>query len=413
MVVRMLRGIFTGIVAAGMLLGQAPALATPKFSINGFGTLGVNLADHDTLGYRTNISKEGTFDDDVNFKGASVLGLQLNAKFNDNLSFTLQATARERAEDKFSNLADWAYFSFTPTEQWKIRAGRLGLDVFLLSDYLNVAFAYLWTNPPVAFYGQIPFYHFDGSDISYTTAFAGGELNTRLFAGQSDFAFADNGDNYILDVSPVFGGTIAWQAEEWRIKLGASGVRFKDEFAFLAPYREAFTDAAQLGWTEAAATARQLEMKDSWIKYLSLGAAYDSANWMVQAETSLTDAESDVLTSSYSGYLSVGRKFDSLTLYSVASFARNNQDMVKAPEAPTPALQPIQLASQAFFNRLTTEQNSLAIGGRWNLKHNIALKAQFERTWVDPFGSILLDARITPESKEVIDSLTLQVDFIF
>lgn len=412
MVVRFLR-LSLHIIAGVLLLGQASAFASPDITVHGFGTLGMNLADNDSLGYRINISKEGTFDGDINVKGASVLGLQIKSQFNEALSFTLQATARERAEDKFSNLADWAYFSYKPSDQWKLRAGRLGLDVFLLSDYLNVAFAYLWTHPPVEFYGQVPFYHFDGADVSYTTSFAGGELNTRLFAGQTDFAFADNTENYILDVSPIVGGTVAWQGEEWRIKLGASGVRFDEEFSFLPLYREAYEQAAQMGWAEAGHTAGKLKMNGSWIKYLSLGAAYDSADWMIQAEASVTESESDVLTSSYSGYFSLGRKFDSLTLYSVASFSRNNQDMLKAPEAPAPALVPLQQASQAFFDRLTIEQSSISVGGRWNIRHNIALKGQIERTWVEPYGSILFETRSTPQSKEIVDSLTLQMDFIF
>ena len=249
--------------------------------------------------------------------------------------------------------------------------------------------------------------------MSYTTSFAGGELNTRLFAGQTDFAFADNTENYILDVSPIVGGTVAWQGEEWRIKLGASGVRFDEEFSFLPLYREAYEQAAQMGWAEAGHTAGKLKMNGSWIKYLSLGAAYDSADWMIQAEASVTESESDVLTSSYSGYFSLGRKFDSLTLYSVASFSRNNQDMLKAPEAPAPALVPLQQASQAFFDRLTIEQSSISVGGRWNIRHNIALKGQIERTWVEPYGSILFETRSTPQSKEIVDSLTLQMDFIF
>jgi hypothetical protein len=43
----------------------------------------------------------------------------------------------------------WAFISYAPVPDMKVRAGRLGWDVYMLSDSRNVGYSYLWVRPPV------------------------------------------------------------------------------------------------------------------------------------------------------------------------------------------------------------------------------------------------------------------------
>jgi hypothetical protein len=78
----------------------------------------------------------------------------------------VQWVARNHAGAFFEQNLEWAYLRWRPWNDLDLRVGRLGLDVFLLSDYRNVGYAYPWMRPPQEFYAPLFPYHLDGADIA-------------------------------------------------------------------------------------------------------------------------------------------------------------------------------------------------------------------------------------------------------
>lgn len=56
---------------------------------------------------------------------------------------------RDRLDNTFENSVEWAFLKGRLFPKLIVRAGRLGVDVFMLSEYRNIGFAYPWVRPPV------------------------------------------------------------------------------------------------------------------------------------------------------------------------------------------------------------------------------------------------------------------------
>lgn len=139
----------------------------PRFRLSGFGTLDVTSAGTKQVGYHNEFSHAGQFGGVSIFSG-SVAGLQLDADLLPKLSFTIQGIAKERTKQDLFNFLDWAFLRYQLTPNTVIRAGRMGIDLFMLSEYRNVGFAYLWAHPILEFYMPISLSHFDGFDLKYS-----------------------------------------------------------------------------------------------------------------------------------------------------------------------------------------------------------------------------------------------------
>ena len=79
----------------------------------------------------------------------------------DDAEVVLQIVARGRprqlSADKYELNATWAYLNYKFNEQVSIKAGRILVPVYLLSQYVDVAYAYPWIKPPQEIYGGVPF----------------------------------------------------------------------------------------------------------------------------------------------------------------------------------------------------------------------------------------------------------------
>jgi len=127
---------------------------TEKLRVSGFGTLGMTYAGKNTFGVQKDYIHDPQFGD-VSILTDSVFGLQIDYSLTRNLNATIQAVAEDRIRQNFNTIVDWAYLSYQPTHNTVVRGGRMGVDLFMLSEYRNVGFAYLWTHPVVEFYKQI------------------------------------------------------------------------------------------------------------------------------------------------------------------------------------------------------------------------------------------------------------------
>ncbi|WP_020409470.1 hypothetical protein [Hahella ganghwensis] len=176
-----------------------------RIRINGFGNIvGATTFDDDKpyFGY----------DDTIDFKQESLLGLQIRAEMGDNLSATAQILARG-AEDYDAEF-EWAYLTYAIDNHWTIKAGRFRTPFFEYSDTIDVGYTYHWIRPPKFVYVPL-FNNLDGLNVTYTSTIGRLDSTVDLFYGsvQESLPIGE------VDLKYVAGGS-------WRLGIDWIGVRF-------------------------------------------------------------------------------------------------------------------------------------------------------------------------------------------
>jgi hypothetical protein len=398
------------------LLLVIPVTAKPvsffeNVRFSGFGTVGLLRGGNEVLGYRRDLSQDGEFDNDWSFEPDTLLGLQFDLKLTQALDAAVQLVAKERPSSTLDESLEWAFLRYQSTPELTLRGGRLGLDLFMLSEYRNLGFSYLWARPPVEYYGPASYNHFDGADIDYTIDLGEGLLTARLFAGSTQGTFVS--PSMVMDVEskPLVGTTLGWEFDHWQARFGLATLKQASRNQRTSQMSVVLKQVTDL-WPEAAEIADNLDSKGKRLNYISAGFAYDFNPWLLQSEISYIDSDFNVYNSLWSVYLSLGRQIGSVTLYGLGALAENPDGRVQVASAP-PSLAELQQQIQALYDIAFTKQHSLSLGLRWDIRYNLALKVQWDRTWVDEYGGLLWLQKQPLADELILDTLSLNLNFVF
>jgi hypothetical protein len=375
--------------------------------LSGFGSLGITKADNENIGLRDSIAHDGTFVE-WSVSQVSRFGLQLNYQFSDRLSSAIQLSKHQHTES-LSEIVHWAYLDFDITPSLSLRLGRMGQDIFMVSDHRDIGFTQVWAHTPNEFYNQLSSEFKDGIQLRYKKPLGDGQLFSKFSATKSDSETVNNGSEDELAFSPNFDFSIEWENQTWRLHLSHSFGKAKQKND-VNELKGILNDAAALGWTAITPFIDDFDLNDNWIRYYGLGLSYQKSGWIVQTEMNRTEAPSEFFSKMSGGYVLVGKRLDKLTPF--VMLAKAKSDRVILPSAPF-YLSPLQNSLQEFVDYLPIEQKTLSLGLRWDIRHNIALKAQWDRTWVEPFGSYLYDVIDSQSESETLDRYTFTVDFVF
>lgn len=141
----------------------ASGVYAADFSVSGFGTAGGAISDRTTV-YQRYIDDTGTLMRD------SLLGVQLDAKFNDQWAATTQVLIAPRTDDDsgVEPQFKWTFLSYRPTNDWLFRLGRLSLGGLLNQQNMDVGVSYDMARLPAEVYLLPSAYDFDGVSIAKT-----------------------------------------------------------------------------------------------------------------------------------------------------------------------------------------------------------------------------------------------------
>lgn len=421
-----------------------------KFS--GFATLGALKSGSEKLGFQRNVSQEGQFGGHWSLEPDTLLGLQMDTAFTNKLTGAIQVVARDRVSNDAEDSIEWAYLKYRLNPAITLRAGRIGMDLFMLSEYRNLGFAYLWARPPVEFYGTIAFDHFEGVDIGYSRSLGNGTFEAKLFGGRtsSTFAYGDDGFDFILD--PAFGLSLSWENETWHAKLSIAELKFGKEMykefgveQFIDALEEFQSVDSPIEWQGIDQLKEDLDPEGDGILYYALGLTYDNSPWIIHAEASYIKSDYDVYQNFFNKYLSVGYRIGPTTVYAMGAQAENTKDRVIV-EGPTleeqvipnfnllsPAQQAAILQQQAElqeafeqsqelhaaiqfnFDSAKTDQKTFSIGMRWDIRYDLALKIQVDQSHVDAYRTALWASRFgEPQNKDiVIETYSINLNYVF
>lgn len=395
--------------------GTASALGEPdRFRLSGFATLGVTWSGDEDLGFHRDLYREGLYDGDASFWADSLLGLQLDARFSNTLGAAIQLVGKDRLDDSLSRSVEWAYLRYQISPEWRLRLGRTGLDIYLLSEYRSLGFSYLWTRPPMEFYTPVPFDSIDGADLTWEKPLGDGLLRTKVFGGQTSTDFLIHKQVVELKLDHILGISLIWESDLWQWRFTAADTQIDSPTGYF-PGTDRFAHLlVQLSpyWPGAGDFARNMEADNKHFRYYSVGGAYNNAPWQVQGEIGKLQSGVGAYPSVENAYLSLGYQFEPATPFIVLATVKGNSER-QLLGTPPPGFEAVYPLYQGALDGFNLEQDSLSLGLRRDLRHDMALKIQWDRTWLDTQGIALWDSRALPDTDPVIDTFSINLNVLF
>jgi hypothetical protein len=398
------------------LTARADAPGAGSISFRGFGTLGVvrNSADQAELvrdvsqpGGAGNGAWRGTVD--------SLVGAQLNAQLGEDLEGVFQVVSKYGPDRSYRPEVAWAFLKYAPAPGFTLRGGRLGFDVYQLSDTRNIGYSYLWVRPPVEFYGPLPLSRLDGVDLTVAWDLGPGTAKLKLFGGfANEKVPAGVGQFFDLGGSPLLGGNLEYQVPGWTFHVA---------YATLSPHRELSPQVAELldalGSPELAAispdaraAAARMKVKDRLNQYLSFGIGFDQGPFQATFMASHFTSRSETLPAYRSGYLTLGYRFGRLTPFLTGSAIQTRSNRVDPGLADVPAFADLRTGVAELLALGQARQTDLGLGLRWDLRHNLDLKAQIDRVR-NRDTTLMLWQNGKPTWNGDATVVSLALDFIF
>ncbi|MCB1777163.1 MAG: hypothetical protein KDI50_06985 [Candidatus Competibacteraceae bacterium] len=381
------------------------------FFLNGFGTLGGPYNFDDEAGFIRDISQpKGARGNGIDWSIDSRLGLQGTWRPNEDFETTLQLVTKYRYDGSFRPEVTWGFLKYAINPNAQVRVGRLGADLYLQADSRDVGYAYLWTRPPVDYFGWIFISYFDGIDFVAARELGDGILRGKLYAGRArETLHRSEGSEYSLKGTTVMGGHLEYQHINWLFRLSYGAIRLGDDDLSLVPLMNALQST---GVPQANALAEEMSLAGKYFNLFGVGIAYDKGP--LQSQLMIGHLSSEVLTppSSTAGYLSASYRIGQWTPYLVYSRIKSEHPrrMTGLPNIPpfdavNAGVSQALLAGQA-------DQETFSLGARYDFARNMDLKFQLD--WIHSRDNpSLLWTAPEPDWDGRSAVLSVTLDFVF
>ncbi|KKD62428.1 hypothetical protein RN22_00355 [Grimontia sp. AD028] len=411
----------TLLAASAATLASGHAAANEHVKVSGFGNISAIHSGSEDFGFVYDLTKEGVFDE-WSLKAGSAVGLQLNANLFDNWDFVIQGVVQDRIENDLNKSITWAFLRYKISPDVTVRVGRIATPIYMLSEYRDVGFAYLWTKPITDFYANIPVTSLNGGDIAYTTPFADGVIEAKVFGGQSEVSINTVFSSYEVTLSPLVGAKVSFLSDLWNLSASAASAKVDEGNPAASLIALAGRNTQILAaWPSLQGTLQDFEFESTRFHYYSIGAQYETGDWNVQTELSYTDADWPFFPDLMAGYTSLGRTVDDLTIYSFVSKAKSVGNFYELEPPPGNVLSVPEISSaygviKSNLDARVIDQETLGIGARYYINPQLSLKGQIERTWLnnDRIGGwSVTEKSLTKPVPEYIDTFSISLSFVF
>ena len=177
-------------------------------------------------------------------------------------------------------------------------------------------------------------------------------------------------------------------------------------------------DAFRQFGPQGIALADRYDANNKPFSIFAAGAMYDPGSWFVTTEFVHTESHS-FLGAGTGWYVSGGRRLGRFTPY--LTYARASADNLSDPGLDLSTLPPSLVGPATGLNATLngilsskTVQNTLSIGGRWELARSAALKLQYDHTDIGD-GSTGLLTNLQPgfQTGSMINVVSATIDFVF
>lgn len=382
--------------AMGCFAAAVPAAETLKLS--GFLTASATYADKqlfDTATALTDgvnplaVSEDGQIENQVSFGHDSRIGLQVSAPINSRVSGTAQLLATAHHEN-YVLKADWAFLTYRASDTVNVRFGKLKLSSFLVSDYIQVGYAYPWVRPPQEVYLSNPLTAYNGVDLLVRFNFGDYNLLLQPYYGNSRGDETEVPQELIVGMLGDPPGTIEEVAFNTDSLYGFNLSFGSDIFTVRAGYLTTLVTAMDFGVYRDKAT------------FASVGATLDWKNIVVFTEYFQREVE-DVANLAFpnqkGGYATLGYRFGSWMPHVTFGTLDDNDN----PPGGLPV------------SGIPIVQDSIAVGLRKELGAGAALKMEALQVapGVGSRGVLIVDPMTAPEPDDKVMIYTVAVDMVF
>ncbi|MBK1873210.1 hypothetical protein FE848_08245 [Marinobacter sp. 1-3A] len=345
---------------------QVNTAKNDRVRFNGFFSTGVAKSSNDA-GFDGITEKTSVAD-------LSLFALQGTFDVSDKSQAVFQLVGRG-AED-WDPVVEWAYLSYRPINNLQLRAGKMRLPLFMYSDSLEVGYSQPWARPPQSVYGPISIKSYVGADATYTMNLDNSAVTGQLFTGFTD----EEGTTGPSELRNVFGTTLSWTDYVWtaRAIVGTAQVNID-------------IDLNQDGVHEYALSDGERAL------FLGLGLGYDDGIWQVISEVTRAKIDGEFADTD-SAYVSVGRRFGSVTPYAVIGWIESTDNDDRTFLGPA----------------LNTRRDEYSIGARWDITPGVAIKGDVTHvTGFENAAGGLDAAYVLPAGKNSTNVYTLKLDSAF
>lgn len=413
-----------------LLLASSLVMAKPDVSVSGFGTLGIVTTDSDEFGYRADFSKPGgVFDGDFDFAETSNLGIQFDIIATDKIDFVVQAIYRDQTELSLDNAINLAFVRYSPNANWSFRAGRTAYDLFLLTEYRDIGYAYTWAHVPSEIYGVFPHRFLDGVDVTYSQPIGDLTFAAKAFYGKSKFgmtAFSlpSSGDFKLDDIAGV---ALDLQSMNWDVALNHTKLKFDsdgfEELVVGLKQLDALVPNFEFIWPNATAFAEGLDLDNKRGSYTSVSGQYRFDSVTVISELAQIKSDSLSVQKVNSGYLSGVFHKNAHNFFASVAFSETEQFDLASVDINLAALAQVPdglLAygfSDVFLSFYSINQQTYSVGWRWDFEENMSFKLQLDHTRITKGGSTFWqppsEADYTINRTGHVNALFANVSFLY
>lgn len=351
-------------------------------SVSGFGTLAATktntqnaefITSPKQVGGATNSSWDATLDTD--------LGLQVKLKptATSPFSFTMQGLAKKREHNDFRMRTEWAYAQYDTTPDISIRAGKLAVPIFTLSDIRNVGYAQLSVRPSLDLYGLVPVTQYTGGEMIYRLGSSVGNFVFQPFIGQHRDYVPEEGGKIEFKGRKLVGMNASW--EKNGLMLRAVHLKTKMTDNNNTGENQLFDLMNMLGETELV---NHYALNDKQVYFSGIGVNYENKHMTFQSEYARRNAKASWLGVMDGWYVLGGYKLNSmLTPYVGLSGATPKSSIDTNDIQP---YSPYHVMAQQGINSLlksaAVDQRTSTVGMRYDFHDNMAVKVQIDRTHV-------------------------------
>ena len=399
--------------------GLAQEGAKP-WTFSGFGTLGLVRGSSGQAAFIRDLSQPNGADRTVQSRQDTRVGLQLDGKLAATLQGTLQAISRYRYDGTFTPEVSWAFLGWNPVPEVRLRAGRLGLEVYMNADSRDVGYTYLTARPPVECLGLIPISSLDGVDLADLIPLGRGfTLRLKAAYGRTGTNLPEPGGTDSTMSGRILNLVADVNTEHWRTRFAFA--RMRVEFPpppRLAELMGGLTAAGnQLGDPRPAMVAGDLQLDGRLATWYSAGLSYEEGAIQGQAMLNHLSVSAPLYPGVWSGLGVLGYRLGQVVPYGawsrIHSAAEGPPDLGRLAAAAAFSSQAQQLVQGVgtALAAFTWEQRTLAAGLRWDFAPHADLKGQVDWIRAQPGFGLWANVRPGWDGRDTVSSLVL--DFVF
>lgn len=420
-------------VAAVVYLLSTPASAWDA-SYSAFGTLGYARSDRPYT-YQRFVDDRGTF------KRDSVLGLQIDARLENQFSATVQAkiAPATASDSRYEGTISWAFLAYRPTNEWLFRVGKQRIPIYLYSETYDVGATYDFARLPTEMYSIVSSNDFTGVSLSKTWSTQSGDIALDAYWGRSanDFRFwlrdsipgvQSAGASFVRLNLRGGGLVLTYRHKDQTVRIGLAravvrrrdGIPFPSTFPFvqIAPGVGYYQVDPSLPGPGVPTMSSVTNTTITLGVELALPADFRIVSEFAR---SLVPG-SDLSPQGNRGYVSLLRRFDKWTPYVTYAFLRSAPHpldlhrRVNGNSVPAfvPGAAGINAAQRAGADQIIAfDQHSWAVGTSFSLSAKSKLKAEYLKTRVGEV-SHLVDAPPRSDIRDrSINVLSVSYSFVF